>query len=87
MNSSASVRTLLLRGLIEGSEDPTDRRRIRYALTTEALAHLGVKRREELPRYKELAKETEAHVRTSDVQNAGGTSDVHNPAAVENESV
>lgn len=57
VNSSTSVRTLLLRGLIEGEEDPQDRRRIRYRLTTDALAHLGVARAEMLPRYAELAKE------------------------------
>ncbi|MDO8407807.1 MAG: SMC-Scp complex subunit ScpB [bacterium] len=56
VNSSASVRTLLVRGLIEGREDPSDKRRIRYSLTPEALAHLGLSRAEELPRYMELAE-------------------------------
>lgn len=55
VNSSASVRTLLLRGLIEGSEDPSDRRRICYSLTTEALAHLGLSQAAKLPRYEELS--------------------------------
>ncbi len=50
VNSSASLRTLLLRGLIEGREDERDRRRIRYNLTTEALAHLGIRNAGELPR-------------------------------------
>ncbi len=59
VNSSASVRTLLLRGLIEGSEDAKDRRRIRYSLTTEALAHLGVTKTAGLPRYEELSRGTE----------------------------
>lgn len=54
VNSSASLRTLLLRGLVEGKEDPNDKRRIRYSLTTEALAHLGVVRTDELPRAAEL---------------------------------
>jgi segregation and condensation protein B len=58
VNSSASLRTLLLRGLIEGKEDPRDKRRIRYTLTTDALAHLGVKRLDELPRHAELAHDT-----------------------------
>ncbi len=57
VNSSTSVRTLLLRGLIEGEEDTADRRRIRYRVTTEALAHLGVKSLKELPRYAELREE------------------------------
>ena len=54
VNSSASLRTLLLRGLIEGREDPRDKRRVQYHLTTEALAHLGVARSEDLPRHAEL---------------------------------
>ncbi|MFH1178669.1 MAG: SMC-Scp complex subunit ScpB [bacterium] len=58
VNSSASLRTLLMRGLIEGREDERDRRRIRYNLTTEALAHLGLSRTEDLPRYNELASGT-----------------------------
>lgn len=57
VNSSTSVRTLLMRGLIEGKEDPADKRRIRYEITTEALAHLGVARASELPRFSELSKE------------------------------
>lgn len=55
VNSSASLRTLLMRGLIEGREDEKDKRRIRYSLTTGALAHLGVTDAGSLPRYRELA--------------------------------
>ncbi len=54
VNSSASLRTLLMRGLIEGREDAQDKRRIRYNITTEALAHLGITRVEDLPRIAEL---------------------------------
>ncbi|MDP2655937.1 MAG: SMC-Scp complex subunit ScpB [bacterium] len=56
VNSSASLRTLLIRGLIEGREDERDRRRTRYSLTTDALAYLGISRSEELPRAKEFMK-------------------------------
>ncbi len=55
VNSSASLRTLLMRGLIEGREDERDKRRIRYSLTTEALAHLGISSIDELPRTAELS--------------------------------
>ena len=55
VNSATSVRNLLLRGLVEGREDPADKRRVRYNLTTEAFAHLGLTRAEELPRFSELA--------------------------------
>lgn len=54
VNSGAAIRTLSLRGLIERSEDAADKRRARYSPTVEALAHLGVSRREELPRYAEF---------------------------------
>jgi len=58
VNSSASLRTLLMRGLIEGAEDPKDKRRQCYRLTTEALAHLGITNASELPRAKELQSGT-----------------------------
>lgn len=54
VNSSASLRTLLIRGLIEGMEDERDKRRTRYSLTTDALAYLGISRAEDLPRAREL---------------------------------
>ena len=54
VNSSASLRTLLIRGLIEGREDEKDKRRVRYSITTEALAHLGITSTGDLPRAEEL---------------------------------
>ncbi len=62
VNSSASLRTLLMRGLIEGKEDERDKRRIRYSVTTEALAHLGVESAESLPRFAELQAAAQAVV-------------------------
>lgn len=64
VNSSTSLRTLLMRGLIEGKEDERDRRRIRYTITTEALAHLGLTRIEDLPRFGELSANAEAVVKS-----------------------
>lgn len=60
VNSSASLRTLLMRGLVEGKEDERDKRRTRYNLTTEALAHLGLSRIEDLPRFTELSDGAQA---------------------------
>lgn len=54
VNSGAALRALLLRGLIERTEDQSDKRRARYQATVDALAHLGVSRAEDLPRYAEL---------------------------------
>jgi segregation and condensation protein B len=56
VNSSTSLRTLLMRGLINGREDPNDKRKIHYTLTTEALGHLGIARQSDLPRYEELSQ-------------------------------
>jgi segregation and condensation protein B len=54
VNSTAAIRSLLMRGLIEKGEDITDKRRARYTATVDALAHLGISRKEDLPRYAEL---------------------------------
>ncbi len=54
VNSTAAIRSLLMRGLIERSEDSADRRRARYTATVDAFAHLGVTSREELPRFTEF---------------------------------
>ncbi|MBY0110449.1 SMC-Scp complex subunit ScpB [Patescibacteria group bacterium] len=55
VNSSTALRSLLLRGLIRRIEDPTDRRRARYEVTSEALAHLSAERLSDLPRYEEFS--------------------------------
>lgn len=68
VNSSTSLRTLLLRGLIEGKEDERDKRRVRYNLTTEALAHLGIKRAEDLPRADELMAATSAAITEAETE-------------------
>lgn len=56
VNSATSLRSLLLRGLIDKKEDATDKRRIRYQATIEALAHLGISKKEQLPRYSEYTE-------------------------------
>ncbi len=59
VNSGAALRALLLRGLIERKEDATDKRRARFTATVDALAHLGVSKIEDLPRYSELTSALE----------------------------
>lgn len=56
VNSTQTLRSLMMRGLVERAENPDDTRRPRYVATVEALAHLGVSRREELPQYAELSE-------------------------------
>jgi len=55
VNSTAALRSLLMRGLIERGEDTTDRRRARYTATVDALSHLGISGTEGLPKHAELA--------------------------------
>ncbi|HEY0010487.1 MAG TPA: SMC-Scp complex subunit ScpB [Candidatus Paceibacterota bacterium] len=55
VNSTAAIRSLLMRGLIERGEDAADKRRARYTATIDALAHLGISHKEALPRYGEFA--------------------------------
>ncbi len=57
VNSTAALRSLLLRGLVTRTEDESDRRRARYTPTIEALAHLGISHISELPNYEELTSE------------------------------
>lgn len=66
VNSSASLRTLLIRGLIEGREDENDKRRVLYNLTTEALAYLGITSSENLPRASELRAAAQAVIKENE---------------------
>jgi segregation and condensation protein B len=54
VNSTFIIRNLLVRGLIERREHPTDTRSFTYAGTAELFAHLGVSRREELPDFESI---------------------------------
>lgn len=49
VNSTAAIRSLLLRGLIERETDQEDKRRLRYTPSVDAYAHLGVASFDELP--------------------------------------
>lgn len=70
VNSAQTLRSLMLRGLVERTEDPSDKRKFRYRGTTDALAHLGVGKREELPRFAELSKEAANAVAASNTTDA-----------------
>jgi chromosome segregation and condensation protein ScpB len=66
VNSSQILRSLLLRGLVERTEDPHDKRKFQYRATTDALSHLGVSKKQDLPRYAELSKEADIAVKESE---------------------
>lgn len=60
VNSSSTIRTLLLRGLIKRSGNPDDGREYIYRATAELLAHLGAAKREDLPNYGTISPELAA---------------------------
>lgn len=74
VNSTFIIRNLLVRGLIERRDHPTDSRTFLYAGTPMLFAHLGVTQRNELPDFEavvsaidafekdEITKETEKQV-------------------------
>ncbi len=64
VNSSFIIRHLLVRGLIKRSPKPTDARTFIYEPSLEALATLGVSRREDLPRYEEITRLTNESLQT-----------------------
>jgi len=54
VNSSQTLRTLTLRGLLRRVQNPKDERSFLYEPTTELLAELGVSRLQDLPDYAEV---------------------------------
>lgn len=55
VNSTQTLRSLMMRGLVARTENPEDPRRPRYEATVEALAHLGAAKNEDLPGFSELS--------------------------------
>lgn len=66
VNSSSTIRTLLMRGLVERSGNPHDGREYLYRVTAELLSHLGVTDRKELSDYATIATELAAYTAESD---------------------
>ncbi len=59
VNSQYSLRHLLIRGLIEKIQSPSDKRMQLYKTTMEFMQHLGIKDMKELPDFEELTKSIE----------------------------
>lgn len=57
VNSGYTLRSLLIRGLTERLENPSDRRVYLYKPTFELLSYMGIKRLEELPDYEAVKEE------------------------------
>ncbi len=60
VNSSQTIRTLTLRGLVRKIPNPKDERSFLYEPTTELLSELGVTRPQDLPEYGEVRAKLEA---------------------------
>lgn len=59
VNSTFILRNLLVRGLVEKTENPEDQRSFLYRPTFELLSYLGVSRAEELPEYEKTKSQIE----------------------------
>ncbi len=57
VNSSFTLRNLLMRGLVERIDNPKDARSYLYSVGAEFLKYLGVTRIQELPHFTEFEKE------------------------------
>lgn len=57
VNSQYSVRSLLMRGLIEKISNPSDARSFLYQTTTEFLMHLGLTSAKDLPEFEKLVSQ------------------------------
>jgi segregation and condensation protein B len=59
VNSSFILRNLLVRGLVERREHPTDSRKIIYIPTADTLTYMGVGKIDDLPEYEEVRSRLE----------------------------
>ena len=57
VNSSYTLRNLLMRGLVERKENPRDARAYIYEITFDLLRHLGIDEIKKLPDYETLSKD------------------------------
>lgn len=71
VNSTFTLRSLLMRGLIERVSDPGDERVFLYRGTTDLLGHLGVERVENLPKYREAREKIETFEQASSKESEG----------------
>ncbi|RJQ37613.1 SMC-Scp complex subunit ScpB [Candidatus Parcubacteria bacterium] len=75
VNSSFTLRNLMLRGLVEREENPSDRRSFLYRISHAFLNHIGVSSVNDLPRYAEF------HAAQIEVPTEPGIESSPNPSA------
>jgi segregation and condensation protein B len=59
VNSQFIVRNLLIRGLVERVDNPTDARSFLYKTTLQLLSHLGISKITDLPEYEQVRSDIE----------------------------
>jgi segregation and condensation protein B len=57
VNSTAILRNLMIRGLIDKEQHPSDQRSFVYKPTVDLLAHMGISRLQDLPSYADIQHE------------------------------
>lgn len=65
VSSTFILRNLLIRGLVERVDNPSDRRSFLYKPTFELLSYLGITKLEELPEYADVRRELEERERAA----------------------
>ncbi len=68
VNSTFTLRALLIRGLIEKVSDPTDERAYLYKPTFELFSYLGVRSTDELPEFEKVKRELDAWQRSMETE-------------------
>ncbi len=66
VNSVFSLRTLMMRGLVEKRQDKKEKEKVFYKTTLDFLKKLGISKVSELPKYNELSKNSEKNNRNGD---------------------
>jgi segregation and condensation protein B len=66
VNSNFILRNLMIRGLVERIQHPTDQRSFQYKPTFELLSWLGVSRLEDLPEFTDIRNEIESRKEQSE---------------------
>jgi segregation and condensation protein B len=75
VSSTFILRNLLVRGLVERTENPGDRRSFLYKPTFELLSYLGISKVEDLAEYTEV--KTELEIREKAAETAGEKENIH----------
>ena len=83
VNSQYSLRALLMRGLIEKTQNPHDARSFLYQTTTEFLMHLGMQSVTELPEFEKLVSQIKLPQTPALAQEGQASTDDHPGSADE----